>query len=213
VLVIVGVAAAGTLLGTAGAPRGGAAGAGSRIAVLYLPLIVVAWGLLLYVSRIGRPRSALGSLLGVLWPGAAGAAGDLAIAALGWAAILASERAWGLVAGGGRGVASTLALLPHSAPERLAWVAVSLSVGFCEEVVYRGYLQTQLRSFTGSAAAAIVLQGALFGVAHLDQGAAGALRLAVYGAGLGAIARWRRRLLPCIACHVWTDLASGLFLV
>jgi hypothetical protein len=35
-------------------------------------------------------------------------------------------------------------------------------------------------------------------------------RIALYGVGFGALARWRRSLAPGIVCHVWTDLASGL---
>ncbi len=36
------------------------------------------------------------------------------------------------------------------------------------------------------------------------------IRLAAYGLALGALARWRRSLLPGILCHVAIDLASGL---
>ena len=50
----------------------------------------------------------------------------------------------------------------------------------------------------------------MFGLAHGEQGASAAARAALYGAGLGALARWRRSLAPGIVCHVWTDLASGL---
>jgi uncharacterized protein len=89
-------------------------------------------------------------------------------------------------------------------------VIVAASVGFGEELVFRGYLQTQLTAFTGSAGVGIVLQAVLFGIVHAEQGATTAARLAVYGLAFGALARWRRSLLPGIACHAWTDVASGL---
>jgi membrane protease YdiL (CAAX protease family) len=103
-----------------------------------------------------------------------------------------------------------LAILPHTGAERIAWVVVAASVGFCEEVVYRGYLQTQLAGWTGNVAAAIVAQAALFGLAHGEQGAAVAARFALYGVGFGVLARWRGSLAPGIVCHIGVDLAGGL---
>ena len=100
-------------------------------------------------------------------------------------------------------------MLPHTWTERVAWGLVSLCVGVSEEVVYRGYLQTQLAAFTGHARVAMVLQAVLFGIAHGEQGASAVARLAIYGLAFGALARFRRSLLPGIACHVWTNLASG----
>jgi hypothetical protein len=85
-----------------------------------------------------------------------------------------------------------------------------VTVGVCEEVVYRGYLQTQLAAFTGRAGLAVVLQAALFGMAHGEQGLAVVVRFTLYGVVFGALARWRRSLLPGIAAHIGIDLASGL---
>jgi membrane protease YdiL (CAAX protease family) len=103
------------------------------------------------------------------------------------------------------------AMRPGTASARVAWAIVAGSVGLSEEVVFRGYLQTQLAAFTGRWAVAWMLQAVLFGLAHAEQGAAAMVRLAGYGLALGALARWRKSLLPGIVCHVWTDLASGLF--
>ncbi len=90
------------------------------------------------------------------------------------------------------------------------WAAVAVSVGFCEEVVFRGYLQRQFEGFWGKPWLAVGLQALLFGVAHGEQGASAVARAALYGVGFGALARWRRSLLPGVLCHAWTDLASGL---
>jgi membrane protease YdiL (CAAX protease family) len=76
--------------------------------------------------------------------------------------------------------------------------------------VYRGYLRVQLGAFTGRPSLGVLLQALLFGIAHLEQGAANAARLGIYGIGLGAVARWRRSLLPVIVCHVAIDVLSGL---
>jgi membrane protease YdiL (CAAX protease family) len=102
------------------------------------------------------------------------------------------------------------ALLPVSAREWAIYGFVAVSAGFCEELVYRGYLLVQLGAFTGSIGLGCVLQAALFGLAHAEQGAAVALRFALYAGLLGGLAVWRRSLIPGIVAHVALDLAAGL---
>ena len=80
----------------------------------------------------------------------------------------------------------------------------------CEEIVFRGYLQRQFAVLTGRPGVALVLQALLFGITHGEQGVGAVARVFAYGIGFGAIALWRRSLLPGVLCHVWTDLASGL---
>jgi uncharacterized protein len=204
------VAAAGTLLkASGGATAPPPATTSSRLLGIYLPLFVVQWGLVLYVSRVGRPHNALPALLGERWATPRRAALDLLLAAVGWGFLLFCEVAWARLFAT-TSATSVASMLPQAWPERLAWVIVASSVGFCEEVVYRGYLQTQLAAFTGRVGVAVVLQAALFGLAHAEQGAGTALRFGAYGLAFGALARWRRSLLPGIVCHAWTDLASGL---
>jgi uncharacterized protein len=183
--------------------------AGSRLLGVYAPLVIVQWSLVFYVCRVGRSRSALPALLGARWSTPGRAFADLSLALAGWLILLGSELAWAHFSAA-RAPAAVVAMLPHTPLERLAWVVVAASAGFGEEVVYRGYLQTQLTAFTGRAGLAIALQALLFGLAHGEQGASTAARFAVYGLAFGALARWRRSLLPGIVCHVWTDIASGL---
>jgi membrane protease YdiL (CAAX protease family) len=172
-------------------------------------MIVVQWSLAAYVCRVGRPRSALRSLVGKTWSTFGRACTDVALALSGWLLIKAVELAWIRLLGLHDGTA-VMAMLPRSSGERLAWVAVSASAGFSEELVYRGYLQTQLMAFTGRPAVAIAIQAALFAIAHGDQGSGAVVRLSLYGLAFGVVAWWRRSLLAGIVCHVWTDVASGL---
>lgn len=172
----------------------------------YLSAVVVQWALAVYAWRVGRPRGALRALVGVGWRTPSRALGDLALAAIAWALIETAELAWARVAA----PSAVTAMLPHTTPERLTWVVFAVSAGFCEEVVFRGYLQTQLTAWCRSAAVAIALQAALFGVAHGEQGLVAVARVGAYGLLFGALARWRRSLVPGIVAHVWTDLASGL---
>lgn len=71
--------------------------------------------------------------------------------------------------------------LPASRLERRWFVAVCLSAGICEEVIYRGFL---IRYFTEAplalpSAAAIVLAATAFGIAHGYQGLVGIVATAV----------------------------------
>jgi membrane protease YdiL (CAAX protease family) len=101
-------------------------------------------------------------------------------------------------------------LLPRDGSERTAWIVVAVSVGFCEELVYRGYLQTQLTAFTGSFRVAIFAQALLFGITHGERGGVAVAVAAVCGLVLGFLARARRRLHPGIVSHVAIDLLAGL---
>jgi hypothetical protein len=204
IALMVAVAVTGALLARAGSPMAAPSG-GPRVVGVYLPMLLVNAGLTFYVCRVGRARNALRSLLGRGWDSVGRACADLALASAAWLVIEVAESAF---ATGPHAAAP--ALLPRTVAERTIWVLVAMMVGFCEEVVYRGYLQTQLTAFTRRASIAVALQGLLFGMSHGDQGLAVALRFAVYGFMLGALARWRRSLLPGIACHIGIDVASGL---
>jgi hypothetical protein len=207
IVLMLAVALTGTALGR-GASTGAAPASGGRTVGVYVPLLLVEWTLAFYVCRIGRPGNALRALLGHGWNSLRRAAIDTTIASAGWLLIEASEAAVGRARPFGN--AAVLAMLPHSVAERSLWVLVAASAGFCEEVVYRGYLQTQLTAFTGKASVALALQAILFGVAHGEQGLAIAVRFTLYGAGFGAVALWRRSLIAGILCHVGVDLAGGL---
>lgn len=212
VAVIVSVAIAGTLLQHAAAPEASSVAPGGSVGVRvwtqYLPLLSVNGLLVLYVARLFRPRNALPELLGRGWQRPADALLDLLSACLVFTMIVAIEAlARPLFAGRNAAVSG---LLPSTEAERLTWLFVASMVGFCEEVVYRGYLQTQLGALTRSPALGVLLQALLFGLAHLEQGAGSAIRIGMYGLILGLLALRRASLLPGIVCHVGIDLASGL---
>jgi membrane protease YdiL (CAAX protease family) len=210
IALLLAVALTGTLLQYSGAPHAVAGPPGSRISTQYLPILLVNWGLFVYCVRVFRGRNALRALLGEGWRTTSRAGADLALAFAGFVVIVGLELSWSRLFPVGRNAALST-LLPCTGTERLTWLLVALSVGFCEEVVYRGYLQTQLTAFTRQPALGVLLQALLFGVAHLEQGPGAALRIAVYGLLLGIAARWRHSLLPCIACHISIDVAGGLW--
>ena len=205
------VAISGTLLQRHGALQGAPTRAvGSRIFAQYLPVLSVNWGLVLYVSRLFRTRNALPDLLGRRWQSWRRAAVDLTLALGVCLAIQLLQALYVRHFGVGRS-AAVAALLPSTGAERLIWVFVAVSVGFCEEVVFRGYLQAQLAAFSGSVGVGIALQAALFGIAHAEQGWPMALCIAGYGVILGVLARVRGSLWPGIVSHVAIDLLSGFW--
>jgi membrane protease YdiL (CAAX protease family) len=208
IALIFAVAISGSLLARGGSAPSSAAPSG-RVAG-YLAMMVVPWMLTLYVARVGRARSALSFLV---FPEARGAElrrlpVDLGIAALCAVSIRVCER---LLAPpvDARHATAIAAMLPHGALEHALWVLVAISVGFGEEVVYRGYLRAQLAAFTKSPWLGVVLQAFVFGVAHTNQGLAAAARIAFYGLAFGAVVQLRGSLVPTIAAHVAIDAASG----
>jgi len=209
--VILAVAITGTLLQHVGVAPVPANSHGqpstSPIFQQYLPLLLVNGLLVLYVARLFRPHNALPQLLGQNWRSPSDALTDLLYAAAAFVLILALETLTRPLFAGRNAAVS--ALLPSTEAERLTWLLVASTVGFSEEVVYRGYLQTQLSAFTRSPAAGLMLQGVLFGVAHLEQGVGPAFRIGIYGLILGLLARHRNRLLASIASHIGLDLASA----
>ncbi|HEX8791782.1 MAG TPA: CPBP family intramembrane glutamic endopeptidase [Polyangiaceae bacterium] len=207
ITLIVAVAVTGTIVSGAGAP--GTVAPASPIAA-YVPLLVVQWGLVFYVCALGGKGRSLSSLLGRRWRWGTWrrACGDLALALAVMALVEGIESAWVSATNASRS-ASVATMIPATAWERAAWLFVSASVGFCEEVVYRGYLQTQLTAFTRRVSWGVCLQALLFGIAHADQGIASAVRVAIYGAILGVVANARRSLIPGIVAHTGIDLAAG----
>jgi membrane protease YdiL (CAAX protease family) len=101
-------------------------------------------------------------------------------------------------------------LLPQGVTESVLWILLSLSAGFCEEITFRGYFQRQFEALTGSKGVALVMQAALFGIAHAYQGLWSALAVTAYGALFGAIALWRGSLRAGMVAHALTDVLLGL---
>jgi uncharacterized protein len=101
-------------------------------------------------------------------------------------------------------------LMPQTVPEMIAWVLLAVSAGFCEELIFRGYMQRQCLALTQNVAAAVILQGLVFGTAHAYQGARGVIVISVYGMMFGALATIRKSLRPGMLQHMTQDSVSGL---
>jgi membrane protease YdiL (CAAX protease family) len=101
-------------------------------------------------------------------------------------------------------------LFPQGAAESVVFLFLALTAGLCEEIIFRGYLQRQLAVLTNSSAAAILIQGIIFGAAHGYQGPKYMLIIGVYGCLFGLMAHWRRSVLPGMIAHFLQDGVLGL---
>jgi membrane protease YdiL (CAAX protease family) len=99
-----------------------------------------------------------------------------------------------------------LAMLPHTATEFALWFCVSASAGFCEELIFRGYLMQQLTAWTRRPMLAVVLSAALFGSMHLYEGVAAILPLITLALVYGFVVLQRKGdLRAVIVAHTLHD--------
>ena len=179
---------------------------------LYLMLIAFQWGLLRFVTAGGLRKTGtrLRDLIGERWTGWKDVLRDVVIALAVWAVWTAAETLveQRLGSDSARGIST---LLPRDPLEVAVWVALSLTAGFCEESIFRGYLQRQFEALTGSALVAVLAQAVVFGVSHGYQGLRNVIAITTFGALFGALAVWRRSLKPGMILHAWTDIFGGIF--
>jgi membrane protease YdiL (CAAX protease family) len=97
--------------------------------------------------------------------------------------------------------------LPVTGAEKGLWLLLCLTVGFCEEIVYRGYCLTRLIAATRSPTAAWLIQGALYGSLHFAFGPVWMGFTVGVGLFLGWLVLWRKSLWPAIIVHVLADAA------
>ena len=193
--------------GTAGSPVSTA-----QILWVYLFLIALEWLWVRFVMRgMQRQGRTIRELLGQRWATPAQIAMDLIYAALTFGLIyglaFADSRLWP------HGSAPNNPLLPAIPAGPLGitvWIALSVSAGICEEIVFRGYLQRQLAALSGKPHLAILGQAIVFGVAHGYEGVRAALFIVIYGLVLGCLAAWRGNIRAGIWEHAAWDILAGL---
>lgn len=151
------------------------------------------------------------AVIGGKWNTAGDVLRDIGVAFLFWIIIIGPLVAVQHLLGANTQMArAAQSMSPQSTQEMIAWVFLSVTAGFCEEFVFRGYLQKQFHALIGSAAVAIALQAVVFGAAHSYQGVNGAVTITVYGALFGTMAAYRKSLRPGIIQHAMQDSFAGL---
>jgi uncharacterized protein len=99
-------------------------------------------------------------------------------------------------------------LLPSTGLESAIAVMLAFTAGFCEEVIFRGYLQRQLGALAGNIWTGLVLSGIFFGCAHGYEGWRRMVVIAVYGMLFGVLAHFRKSLRPGMMTHGIHDSAA-----
>ena len=103
-------------------------------------------------------------------------------------------------------------LAPANGIEIAAWGILCLIVGFSEELIFRGYLQSQSIALLRNVPVGLIVTALVFGAAHGYQGARGVVLISVYGALFGCITLLRKNLFPGMLAHSWHDFATGMLL-
>lgn len=103
-------------------------------------------------------------------------------------------------------------LAPHSYLEAGFFVALSVSAGLFEEIIFRGYFQKQFQALARNAVPAIVLSGIIFGLAHGYQGWRNMIVIAAFGIFFGTLAYLRKSLRPGMMAHAFQDSIAGVAL-
>jgi len=175
----------------------------------YLSVTLMNWLLVFFVWRgIRRRGIPIQSLVQGRWANARDILRDLGIAALFWGILLLAG--WGLEIFLGPGHEKSLRmLLPRTGIEVVVWVLTSASAGFCEEFVFRGYLQRQFLALSSSIPIAVLGQGIVFALMHAYQGWVPVIQVGVIGILFGALAVWRKTLRVGMVAHAWQDIWAG----
>ena len=177
----------------------------------YLVVILLEWLTVAFIwYGVSRRGIGMADLVGGRWERPADALRDIGI---GIAFLIVCGI--GLVNGLGHllGVVENqaiLQMLPQTPTEMILWCLMSLTAGFCEELIFRGYFQRQFTALTQSVIGGIVLQAIAFGGAHGYQGWKLMLSIAIFGTTFGLLARWRGSLRPGMIAHFVQDAMGGL---
>lgn len=206
VAMAIGIAMQGHPLPSGGPP----APAERNVIPMFLSSLAFGWGTVYYVwAGVHHRGGNLFALTGRRWSSLKDVLRDLLIAAPFWAVWEAvAYGMWELLGTSTANTANDAMFPPRGALEICLWIAVSLTAGFCEELIFRGYLQRQLTALTGRIWAAVILQGIFFGLLH-PRGWKAVAVISVLGMLYGTLAAWRKDLKPGMLSHGWSDVWEG----
>jgi CAAX protease family protein len=104
-------------------------------------------------------------------------------------------------------------LAPQGVLELFLWICMSVTAGFVEEIVFRGYFQRQFSTLLRNVWIGMLASAAIFGLSHGYEGKQRMLLIFVYGAMFGTLAILRKNLRPGMMAHAWHDSFQGILLI
>jgi membrane protease YdiL (CAAX protease family) len=177
----------------------------STIGFQWLAVAVVAWRAWAHGYSQEQLGLAMGDQARILTASVFGAA---AIAILQWLNL----RRMGRLPASARGPLQAIAarIFPRSTVELLAFLALALTAGLCEEFLYRGFAMAVLTRLGSRGWVVILISSILFGLAHLYQGRGGFLSALVIGTVFGVARIAYDSLVPVMFWHAALDLIAGV---
>lgn len=100
-------------------------------------------------------------------------------------------------------------IVPHTVTEYRWFMALSITAGVCEELLYRGYLTWLLASYVPVAVAIIVVSAA-FGLGHAYLGRKAVVSAGVVGLVMSIVVLASGWLVPAMAIHAIIDISSAI---
>lgn len=189
---------------------------------LYIMTMALEWTMVAFIvwgMHLSK-RSTLRELIGGRWKKPEDFLVDVGIAAGFWLVALICLALVGLALGLAQPAHSKEALkemqhrmgslFPIGGLEIFTFILLSCTAGFCEEVIYRGYLQRQLTALFSTAWIAIIAQGLIFGASHGYEGWQKMVQIAALGILFGLLAHWRKSLRPGMMAHAVFDIFQGI---
>ena len=101
-------------------------------------------------------------------------------------------------------------ILPQAPLELLAFLALAVTAGLCEEFLYRGFAMAALTRAGLPVWGVVLLSSVLFGLAHLYQGRGGLVSTLVVGTVFGTARIAYDGLVPVMAWHFAVDAVAGV---
>jgi membrane protease YdiL (CAAX protease family) len=103
-----------------------------------------------------------------------------------------------------------LKIFPQDNVERFAFLGLVSTVAFCEELIYRGFVQRVFQDWSrGNIIAGIAASAAMFSLAHLYQGRRGLVSTFIVGILFSSVRAWTGSLVPPLVAHFVADLTAG----
>lgn len=96
-------------------------------------------------------------------------------------------------------------LYPVTGRQQLMFIGVAVTVGICEEIMFRGFLQNYAVSLGLSDLWALVITSVIFGAGHFMQGLSGVISSTIFGLIMGYLYFTTGGLLVPIIIHILYD--------
>ena len=176
---------------------------------VYVPAVIYEWALLGLIWLGVRRTTGLGGLIEGTWKSSWQAVADCLLGLAFWVGWYVIEKGVQYVLGPAHNIQIDY-LFPRSGLESASWILSAVTSGFCEEIVFRGYLLKQFAVWTGSVLAGMLLQAGLFGAAHPLLGWKQMIVIGVSGVLFALLALWRKSLRPGMVAHAWADIFGGM---